>query len=41
MGKACGRGIFKHKEGDRYDGFWMNDKANGFGKYEHNNGAIY
>jgi hypothetical protein len=30
-----------HIEGDLYDGEWKYDKANGFGTYNHINGAIY
>jgi hypothetical protein len=28
-----------HVDGDVYDGFWANDKANGYGVYKHVNGA--
>jgi hypothetical protein len=24
-----------------YEGEWVSDKANGFGRYEHSNGATY
>jgi len=30
---------FIHVDGDIYDGFWANDKANGYGVYKHVNGA--
>jgi hypothetical protein len=30
-----------HVDGDVYDGFWANDKANGYGVYKHVNGAQY
>ena len=30
-----------HVDGDTYEGQWANDKANGFGIYNHVNGAKY
>ena len=46
--KACGKGIFKHADGDTCttwitvdDGEWFNDKAHGYGVYIHANGSKY
>ena len=33
---ASGFGKFYHSDGDIYEGEWLNDKANGYGKYMHN-----
>ena len=35
MGKLC------HADGDIYEGYWINDKAQGKGTYSHANGAYY
>lgn len=31
MGKADGFGIFYHKDGGVYEGFWLDDNQNGHG----------
>ena len=38
---AHGRGRLIHADGDVYEGYWKNDKANGQGKYTHLDGALY
>jgi len=38
---ANGRGRLIHADGDCYEGDWVDDKATGFGKYYHTNGAFY
>ena len=38
-GKACGRGVFYHVNGDVYDGEFREDRANGQGTYYHQNGS--
>jgi len=30
-----------HADGDVYEGDWVNDKAEGYGKYTHLDGATY
>ena len=30
-----------HADGDEYNGMWVNDKAQGKGRYKHSDGAIY
>ena len=38
---ACGQGMFKHVDGDVYEGNWSNNKANGSGSYMNVNKAHY
>lgn len=38
---ACGKGRLIHSDGDVYEGDWKNDKAHGYGKYIHMDGAQY
>ena len=38
---ANGRGRLIHAEGDVYENEWLDDKASGFGKYKHLDGATY
>ena len=40
-GKASGKGIFYHANGDVFEGNFEQDKANGFGKYIHKSGQTY
>jgi len=40
-GKKCGRGQYTYKNGDRYDGDWVDDKRHGHGVYYVANGDRY
>jgi hypothetical protein len=40
-GKANGKGIFYHLNGDVYEGEFVEDRANGYGVYYHKNGSKY
>lgn len=39
--KREGRGTQVWPDGSRYDGYWMNDKANGQGRLIHADGDMY
>lgn len=41
MGRAQGKGKFKHVKGEVFEGEWRYDKAQGYGIYLHTNGAKY
>ena len=36
-----GHGVYKWKDGAKYEGQWRLNKANGFGKFFHVDGDIY
>lgn len=36
-----GRGIQVWQDGSRYEGYWKNNKANGFGRLIHADGDVY
>ena len=36
-----GRGIQIWLDGSRYEGYWINNKANGFGRLIHADGDVY
>ena len=38
-GKACGQGQLKKPNGDRYEGTFVNDEAEGMGVYYYRSGA--
>jgi len=40
-GKKCGRGQYTYKNGDRYDGDWVDDKCHGHGVYYFASGNRY
>lgn len=40
-GKANGRGVLFHADGDVYIGEWKEDIADGYGSYTHADGAKY
>ena len=40
-GKRKGHGIKIFKNGDKYEGEWLRDKANGKGKFWHSDGDYY
>lgn len=41
QGKAEGKGVFFHANGDIFEGSFKADKANGFGTYTHKTGQKY
>ena len=36
-----GKGIYKYKNGDIYDGYWVKDEKEGYGEYKFASGDIY
>ena len=40
-GKKCGRGQYTYKNGDRYDGDWVDDKRHGHGVFYYADGNRY